>query len=127
LLADALAGALSRIGDDRAIEEEGRRWGRVLVERPLPAAPADADAATEQVTAMLDRLGFAPGPGTGERIDIRRCPFLDTAEAYPGVVCSLHLGLMRGALAELEAPLEADRLDPLVEPGLCVAHLRRTA
>jgi hypothetical protein len=33
---------------------------------------------------------------------------------------------MRGALAELGEPFEAERLDPLVEPTLCVGHLRRT-
>jgi hypothetical protein len=30
---------------------------------------------------------------------------------------------MQGLLAELDAPLEAERLDPFVEPSLCVAHL----
>jgi predicted ArsR family transcriptional regulator len=28
-----------------------------------------------------------------------RCPFREIAEARPDVVCSIHLGLMRGALA----------------------------
>jgi len=39
------------------------------------------------------------------------------------VICSLHLGLMRGALARMRAPVGADRLDPFVEPSLCVAQL----
>jgi hypothetical protein len=30
---------------------------------------------------------------------------------------------MQGLLAEIDAPIEADRLDPFVEPSLCVAHL----
>ena len=59
------------------------------------------------------------------RINPRRCPFLNTAKVFPAVVCALHVGLMQRALAELGAPLEADRLDPLVEPTLCVAHVRR--
>ena len=35
--------------------------------------------------------------------------------------------MLRGVLAELEAPLAATRLDPFVEPDLCVAHLAQTA
>lgn len=30
---------------------------------------------------------------------------------------------MRGALARMRAPVTADRLDPFVEPSLCVARL----
>lgn len=38
-------------------------------------------------------------------------------------MCSLHLGLMRGALKEVRAPLGVDRLEPFVGPSLCLAHL----
>ena len=129
LLADMLAGTLNRLEDYAAAEAEGHRWGRALVERPLPPEAPDADRSGAVLTAMLERLGFAPETtrvASGLRVDIRRCPFLTTATQYPGVVCSLHLGLMRGALAELDAPLEAERLDPLVTPTLCVGHLRPT-
>jgi hypothetical protein len=34
---------------------------------------------------------------------------------------------MRGILAELDAPLDVTRLDPFVEPDLCVAHLASRA
>lgn len=115
LLADMLAGALAGDGDP---VEEGARWGRRLVE---PGG--------DSLTALLDRLGFAPEASAsddGIRVDIHRCPFVETAREHPGVVCSLHLGLMRGALAELGEPFQAERLDPLVEPTLCVGHLRRT-
>lgn len=115
LLADMLAGALAGGGDP---VEEGARWGRLLVQ-------PDGDT----LTALLDRLGFAPearASDEGIRVDIHSCPFVETARVHPGVVCSLHLGLMRGALAQLEEPFEAERLDPLVEPTLCVGHLRRT-
>jgi predicted ArsR family transcriptional regulator len=42
-------------------------------------------------------------------------------------VCSLHLGLMRGVLAESRAPLVAERLDPFVDTSLCLAHLSPTS
>jgi predicted ArsR family transcriptional regulator len=35
----------------------------------------------------------------------------------------VHLGLMQGALTAMRAPVTVDRLDPFVEPDLCVAHL----
>jgi predicted ArsR family transcriptional regulator len=47
------------------------------------------------------------------------------AESNQRVVCAVHLGMLKGALAEMGAPLQATRLEPFVEPTLCVAHLRR--
>jgi predicted ArsR family transcriptional regulator len=129
LLADVLASAVDRSGNPDTAEEEGRRWGGRLVTRPEDSTLLGPDEAAANLTEMLDRLGFAPElepTEGGLRVDLHRCPFLDTAKAYPGVVCSLHLGLMRGALAELGGSLEAEQLDPLVQPSLCVGHLRRT-
>jgi hypothetical protein len=34
---------------------------------------------------------------------------------------------MQGLLAELGAPVEAERLEPFVEPNLCIAHLSARA
>ena len=39
----------------------------------------------------------------------------------------MHLGLMQGALTAMRAPITVDRLDPFVEPDLCVAHLASAA
>lgn len=52
-----------------------------------------------------------------------QCPFLEVASARREVVCSLHLGLMQGVLAEQRAPLEATSLVPFVEPSLYVGGL----
>ena len=57
------------------------------------------------------------------RLCLRQCPFREVAEHHQDVICSLHLGLMRGALARMRAPVTAERLDPFVEPSLCVARL----
>jgi predicted ArsR family transcriptional regulator len=35
----------------------------------------------------------------GDPMLVYRCPFREIAEARPDVVCSVHLGLMRGALS----------------------------
>jgi hypothetical protein len=34
---------------------------------------------------------------------------------------------MQGLLAELDAPVDAERLEPFVEPTLCIAHLSARA
>lgn len=109
-----------------AAVQAGEAWGRYLTERPAPFVSVDAAAATRQLVATLDEIGFAPEAvtrGRKRQILLRHCPFREAAEQHRDVVCSIHLGLMRGLFAELDAPLEAQRLDPFVEPSLCVAHL----
>jgi predicted ArsR family transcriptional regulator len=56
---------------------------------------------------------------------VSHCPFLEVAEEHEDVVCAMHLGLMRGVLERREAPLGVRDLEPLVAPGLCLAHLSR--
>ncbi|NES16006.1 MULTISPECIES: metalloregulator ArsR/SmtB family transcription factor [Micromonospora] len=113
---------------DRAAVTAGEAWGRYLVDRPAPSQRIDAAEAVRRLSTVLADAGFAPGPAEGATspvIPLRHCPFREIAEQHREVVCSLHLGLMRGALAEMRAPLVADRLDPLVQPSLCLAHLDR--
>ena len=109
----------------------GTTFARLDDGSPRPARVKRGQALT-WMTRVLGELGFAPEPPTGPRdttIRLRHCPFLglvtgtDTSTGYSEVICSLHLGLMQGALASLHAPVTVDRLDPFVEPDLCVAHL----
>ena len=88
-------------------------------------APSKTHAVTELVK-LLAELGFEPEPPDGRRareIRLRHCPFQNLAEQHGEVICSVHLGLMQGALSAMRAPVTVDRLDPFVEPDLCVAHL----
>lgn len=121
----------------------GQAWGRFLTQRPAPLLRVDADEALRRLSTVLEDIGFAPGPpeeeaaparpgarrtrpakaGGGRVIPLRHCPFREVAAQQRDVVCSLHLGLMRGVLDEVRAPLHAQRLDPFVEPSLCLAHL----
>ncbi|WP_208035833.1 helix-turn-helix transcriptional regulator [Streptomyces cyanogenus] len=110
--------------------ETGRAWGRFLVDPLPPDEPPTVERSMTALLALLDDLGFAPRPeggggsgGPPERIRLRHCPFLELAEERSGVVCPLHLGLMQGALARLDAPLTATALEPFAEPDSCVAHL----
>lgn len=128
-LALVLAGYLASIVDDPAAasDEAGRAWGRHMVVRAEPFRRLDGDAALERVGELLTELGFAPEidatDAAAPQILLRRCPFLDVARDHQEVVCSMHLGLMRGALDELGAELEATVLLPFVEPSLCVTQL----
>ncbi|PVZ08414.1 helix-turn-helix transcriptional regulator [Actinomycetospora cinnamomea] len=110
-------------------ERAGATWATQL----LPAAgTSDASSATSVETAtrhvhdVFEDLGFDPElttTGDLRRIALRACPFRAVAREHPEVVCSMHLGLLRGALARLGTPPTTVELLPFVEPELCVAHL----
>ncbi len=132
LLAEMLTGFVSSLEDTGpGTVELGKAWGRHLIERPAPSERVDADEAMVRLDRMLDAVGFAPESRTtdsGVEVRLQRCPFREVAEKHTDVVCAIHLGLMQGALEELDAPVTATSLQPFVTPHLCVAHLeRRTA
>lgn len=108
----------------------GRSASPALVEPPARRrAPSKARAVTELVK-LLAEWDFEPEPVDGRRareIRLRHCPFQDLAEQHGEVTCSMHLGLMQGALSAMRAQVRVDRLDPFVEPDLCVAHLAHAA
>ncbi len=104
--------------------EAGEAWGRSVV--GADGAVRSAPAAVSALTAVLSDYGFAPEPVTTSDtrlILLHHCPFREAAEANRDVVCAVHLGLMRGVLAELTAPVRVDSLEPFVEPNLCIARL----
>jgi predicted ArsR family transcriptional regulator len=125
LLAKILLDQLSTTPEPgAAAEAAGRAWGGHLVEQVPPSHQTGAAEATQRLTAMMTDLGFAPEP-TGEdgQIRLRHCPFLELAEEHSSTLCPLHLGLMRGALTEIRAPITATRLEPFAEPDSCLIHL----
>ncbi|WP_310741995.1 helix-turn-helix domain-containing protein [Microbispora sp. H13382] len=149
LLAEVLLTYLSGLDENRGAaaisagraygERTGKRAGSRADEQAPPArtttgttaaagdrSPMEAGlaAATAEIVELLDDAGFDPLPvDDGSRIELRRCPFRELAQADPEVVCGVHLGLMQGALAEMGAPPDMVRLQPFVRPGLCVATL----
>jgi predicted ArsR family transcriptional regulator len=125
LLAEILAVALAgdRDADARATAA-GREWGLQL-KPPAAAEAPDAEQSIEHLVGFLDDLGFAPERRGSEQVELRHCPFLELAESQKAVICSIHLGLMRGALETWQAPVTADRLDAFAEPDLCLVHLTR--
>lgn len=128
LLAEMLTSLVAELlaqPDQEAIEA-GEAWGRYLVERPAPSQRLDAEESIRRLSTVLADAGFAPGDvedPIAPVIPLRHCPFREIAVQHRNVVCSLHLGLIRGVLSEIRAPLAADRLEPFVEPSLCLARL----
>ena len=128
LLAQVLASHLAGSERDPSAraEEAGRAWGAHLVRRPPPFASISKAETIDEVVHLHEQFGFSPElrrAKSGKEIVLKRCPFQELATTYPAVICSVHLGLMRGALAELGAGVEADSLEPFAEPGACVANV----
>jgi predicted ArsR family transcriptional regulator len=124
MLTSLIAGVMPKPGE--AAAEAGREWGRYLTKQPPPYQRLGAGEAVERLTATLEEIGFAPEAVAGRtryQLRLRRCPFREVAENHQDVVCQLHLGLMQGALAQMRAPVNADRLEPFAEPSLCIAYL----
>ena len=130
LLAEILTALVARFGPDAAdqLEEIGEAWGHYLIDTPQPYAELADEDAVERLVGLLAEIGFQPQieeSGRGRRILMRPCPFLELARTHQDVICPIHLALIRGALAELGATTRATKLEPFVQPDLCVARLAR--
>lgn len=127
LLAGILTDYLARKPDAATVAAQlGRATSPALVEPPGRHRASTKTRAVTELVELLAELGFEPEPFDNPRtreIRLRHCPFQKLAEEHGEVICSVHLGLMQGALTAMRAPITVDRLDPFVEPDLCVAHL----
>jgi predicted ArsR family transcriptional regulator len=128
LLAQVLASNLARSGRNPSARAEaaGRAWGTHLVRKPPPFASISKEEALAELVHFHAQIGFRSElrqARRGRELVLRRCPFEDLAKTYETVICSVHLGLMKGALAALGAGVEADRLLPFAEPRACVASV----
>lgn len=126
-LAEVLAQLVTRTNQDPAAVavEAGRSWG---LSRTGTSEAANGAAAIAELTATLDELGFAPkvcvDDDDGHPIILQRhCPFLEVAQTHQDVVCSVHLGLIRGTLDRLDVPVTVERLIPFANTAGCEAHL----
>lgn len=129
-LAAVLASYLGATADDprAAAEQAGGAWGSFVVDTPPPFRTLAPEDAIDRLVQMLEGFGFAPDLDTTDPdapvLRLRRCPFLAVARDHADVVCSVHLGLMRGALSELGVDVEVEDLVPWAEPDTCVSRLR---
>lgn len=130
LLAEIMTGVVAASFEDPSgvAVEAGRRWGRHLSDRLPPYAAVDEDEASRRLETVMNQLGFAADvveTPAGRDIRLHHCPFLEIATRHPNVVCAVHLGLIRGLLEEISAPLSAEQIEPFVKPSLCIASLHR--
>ena len=123
-LATALAMQLARTSPHPREDavEAGRVWGEQLAAgREAPSSPA---AARHEVVELLGDLGFDPAADSrAQTVHLRQCPLIAAAREEPGVVCSVHLGIVRGALDTWDTRSEDTSLVPFAEPGGCLLHL----
>ena len=121
-LAATLAATIARTSENpgRVATAAGEEWGRELA-RDRGAVPVSPIAAREQVLRLLDDLGFAPVTEPEHPADVRltRCPLLEAAHRHREVVCGVHLGIVRGALAEYGADPAGSELRPFAARGSC--------
>jgi predicted ArsR family transcriptional regulator len=125
-LANAMADAIAQREDAAASAiAAGKSWGKMLGR----GAAVTSTKPVSGLVELLDGLGFEPTLARASSvIELRSCPFRALARTHGNVVCNLHLGLMRGALDELDPGSESTSsemlsLEPFVAPSLCLAHL----
>lgn len=111
-------------------QERAADWVSPRAAAPIrPEGPSGVGGELHQLAVLeahLEELGFEPDVDrSAAQIHLYKCPFLDLAREHTDVVCSVHLGLARGILAQCAGPLSAARLEPFVEPEHCILHLQR--
>ena len=119
-LATVLAGQLAALPDPRSASiAAGRAWGEELG----TSGPAGSKGARARTLTVLGNLGFDPVPQADGTIELRECPLLEAAKAHPGIVCAVHLGLVRALYEGQGMPSDEVDLDPFARPGACLLTL----
>lgn len=115
-LAMSLASILRRISTD--VERDGIaagvEWGRNLAREHHGAGTPQ-----QRLVQLLADLGFAPTPRGDDGVSLRQCPLIDAARAYPDVVCTVHRGIVRGALEVFGGDPDASTLHAFAETDAC--------
>jgi predicted ArsR family transcriptional regulator len=123
-LATMLTDALACVDDAPArAADAGCAWGRHAVAGRTGEGGADHAEALAVLVDLLAMQGYQPELDGSGSIALRRCPFHDLAEVHPDLICSLHRGVLTGALEQLDAPVRLHALRPFVAPGLCLVDL----
>ena len=141
-----------RVGQKWADRIAGSRREPVAeqVDTATTEAGDPLDRGAVLATEVFNRMGFDPAlaadsepmaslsadreqiVGRERVIRLRACPVRDLARAHPEVSCGIHLGLLQGLLDHAAGAGEhpdtpgqvlSARLDPFVEPQLCLARL----
>jgi predicted ArsR family transcriptional regulator len=103
-LASWLSRSISTFGGDlEGVEAAGCQIGRGLVPAGGGGRP------TEVLESALSAMGFQPrrrDDGARTSFTLTNCPYRDVAKANPGVVCTLHRGIARGLVGQVDPESE---------------------
>lgn len=136
-LATALAGHIAR-NSTRPRQDAilaGREWASHLVKEMKNKAEhvdnkevnRNAIEMRKAIIELFTQLGFTPITNkSSTRVRLTSCPLLDVALQYPDIVCSVHLGILRGAMNELgatDSQVARVNLEPFSERGACTFQM----
>jgi predicted ArsR family transcriptional regulator len=119
-------------GTDAAQAGDPLDRGAVLATEVFDRMGFDAELAAESEPSASLSADSEQVLGRERVIRLHACPVRDLARAHPEVGCGLHLGLLQGlvdraaaggGLADHEDAALSARLEPFVEPELCIARL----
>ena len=120
-LALVLARQLAAIGDDpRQISiSAGEEWAKQFV--PLAQKKSESKIGTrKRIFDIMKSLGYSPKLNAKRNlIRLHTCPLLPAAQLEPEIVCSVHLGLVRGLVALAGDNPDGVELIQFAEPGYC--------
>jgi predicted ArsR family transcriptional regulator len=113
----------------RAAAERGDIMRRVMPWTGASVGQLGTES-THQLDAIVDHLiesGFDPLIDERElTIDLSPCPHATAQAAHRETLCSVHLGIMQGVLAEARGPLSIEGMRPSCDPTQCVVQLTMT-
>lgn len=120
-LALVLAKQLAAIGGNakQAAISAGEEWAHEFLNSAQ--APSKSKVAVRQrVYEILHSLGYSPAASSKRSpIRLQSCPLLAAARLEPEIICSVHLGLIRGLISQSGENPDAVELIQFAEPGSC--------
>lgn len=121
-LEESLLSALGQASADEVAVETARHWRRTAP--PVPPASTPDQAVTTLVDT-INSVGFtAQADPLGESVVVTDCPYASLIADHPAI-CTIHAALVSSLLERTGQPVELERFDVWVKPGVCRAQLRR--
>ncbi|MFS0866673.1 ArsR family transcriptional regulator [Microbacterium sp. 179-B 1A2 NHS] len=116
--------------DEHRRKIEAARERGDLMRRIMPDTATELDAHSQhQLDALVEQLldgGFDPVVDEAElTVDLTPCAHAQSQAGHRGMLCDVHIGLMRGALSEAGGPLMVEGMRPSCDPHVCVIQLLR--
>lgn len=123
--------AASSLVQQRKVREAGQRGDLMRRILTLDMPENLGTDAVHQLDALVEELedeGF--DPMIDERaltVDLTPCAHTTAQAEHREVLCSVHLGLLQGVLAEAGGPLAVDGMRSSCDPSVCVIQLLHAA